>query len=60
MARDRVRRRERPLWGGAFATTYWADPKEGLIGQIYTNLYQNSAPELVERFGTLVYSAIVK
>lgn len=47
-------------WGGAFATTYWADPKEGLIGQIYTNLHQNPAPELAGRFGNLVYSAIVK
>jgi CubicO group peptidase (beta-lactamase class C family) len=33
-------------WGGAFATVYWADPKEGLTAQIYTNLYQNPVPEL--------------
>jgi CubicO group peptidase (beta-lactamase class C family) len=47
-------------WGGAFATTYWADPKEGLTAQIYTNLYQNPVPELAGRFGTLVYAAMVK
>lgn len=47
-------------WGGAFATTYWADPKEGLTAQIYTNLYQNPVPELAGRFGTLVYAAMEK
>ena len=25
-------------WGGAFKTTYWADPRERLIGLVYTNL----------------------
>jgi CubicO group peptidase (beta-lactamase class C family) len=47
-------------WGGAFNTVYWADPKEGLIGQIYTNLYQNPAPDLGGRFGNLVYAALTK
>ena len=47
-------------WGGAFNTIYWADPKEGLIAQIYTNLYQNPVPELGGKFGNLVYAAIVK
>ena len=47
-------------WGGAFSTSYWADPKEGLTAQIYTNLFQNPVPELSGRFGTLVYAAMVK
>ena len=47
-------------WGGAFNTVYWADPKEGLTAQIYTNLYQNPVPELGGKFGTLVYAALVK
>lgn len=47
-------------WGGAFATTYWADPKEGLIGQIYTNLYQTPVPELSGKFMALTYSAIMR
>jgi CubicO group peptidase (beta-lactamase class C family) len=47
-------------WGGAFNTVYWADPKEGITAQIYTNLYQNPVPELGGRFGTLVYGALVR
>lgn len=45
-------------WGGAFATTYWADPEEGLVAQLYTNMV--SGPNLGGRFNTLVYSAIVR
>jgi CubicO group peptidase (beta-lactamase class C family) len=44
-------------WGGAFATTYWADPKERLIGLIYTNVMGSTA-ELGDRFKVLVYSAM--
>ena len=47
-------------WGGAFATGYWADPKEGLTAQIYTNLRQSPVPELAGRFGSLVYAAMVR
>lgn len=47
-------------WGGAFATTYWADPAEGLIAQIYTNILQSPAQGLAGRFNALVYSAITR
>ena len=48
-------------WGGAFATTYWADPKEQLIGELYTNMVNSAAAwELGQRFTTLTYAAIVK
>lgn len=47
-------------WGGAFATTYWADPAEGLVAQIYTNMIRTPGPNLGARFGTLVYSAMVR
>jgi CubicO group peptidase (beta-lactamase class C family) len=45
-------------WGGYFGTTYWADPKERLIGVIYTQLFgvSNSAP--ADRYKVMVYSAI--
>jgi len=44
-------------WGGAFATTYWADPKEHLVALVYTNVYGSTA-KLGELFKTLVYSAM--
>jgi CubicO group peptidase (beta-lactamase class C family) len=44
-------------WGGAFNTTYWADPQERLIGLIYTNTYGVPA-ELSGPFKALVYSAL--
>ena len=44
-------------WGGAFATTYWADPKEHLIALIYTNVLGTTV-NLSEEFKVLVYSAM--
>ncbi len=44
-------------WGGAFATTYWADPKEHLVALVYTNVYGSTA-KLGDVFKTLVYSAM--
>lgn len=45
-------------WGGAFSTQYWADPKENLIGVIYTNIYNNPYGYLAEKFKVLTYQAI--
>ena len=48
-------------WGGAYATTYWADPKEDLIAQLYTNMVNSAAAwAMGQRFTTLTYGAIVK
>jgi CubicO group peptidase (beta-lactamase class C family) len=44
-------------WGGAFNTTYWADPKEHLIGLIYTNVL-GSTVALGDQFKIFVYSAM--
>lgn len=44
-------------WGGAFNTTYWADPKERLVGLIFTNTYGASV-SLGDPFKALVYSAL--
>lgn len=44
-------------WGGAFATTYWADPKEHLVALIYTNVLGLSF-SLGDQFKVLVYSAL--
>ncbi len=44
-------------WGGAFNTQYWADPKENLIGLIYTNIYGTQHWQIGEKFKVLTYSA---
>lgn len=45
-------------WGGAFATTYWADPKEGLVGILYRQLWGTSHWEAPDIFKVMVYSAL--
>jgi CubicO group peptidase (beta-lactamase class C family) len=44
-------------WGGAFATTYWADPKEHLVALIYTNVLGLTL-NFGDQFKVLVYSAM--
>lgn len=46
-------------WGGAFSTTYWADPKEKLIGLIYTNIYNSPSFGVGEKYKALVYQSIM-
>jgi CubicO group peptidase (beta-lactamase class C family) len=46
-------------WGGAFNTHFWADPKENLIGVLYTNVYQTPAWDIGDRFKVLTYQSIV-
>lgn len=46
------------FWGGAFSTHYWADPRENLIGVLYTNIYDNPFGDLGEKFKVLTYQAI--
>ena len=41
-------------WGGAFATTYWADPKENLIAIIYRQLWKTTHGEVPNKFKVLV------
>jgi CubicO group peptidase (beta-lactamase class C family) len=45
-------------WGGAFSTTYWADPKEKIVGLIYKQLWGDQHGELADKFRVLVYQAI--
>ncbi len=44
-------------WGGAFNTTYWADPKEKLVALICTNTYK-APTQLGAPFRSMVYAAI--
>ena len=46
-------------WGGAFSTTYWADPKEKLVGLVYMNLYSSPSFSIGEKFKVLTYQAII-
>jgi CubicO group peptidase (beta-lactamase class C family) len=45
-------------WGGMFATTYWVDPKEKLIGLVYRNIYATSWGSLGNLYKVLVYQAM--
>ncbi|MBX2962190.1 MAG: beta-lactamase family protein [Cyclobacteriaceae bacterium] len=45
-------------WGGAFNTHYWADPKEQLIGLIFTNMYNASQWSIGSKFKVLTYQSI--
>ena len=45
-------------WGGAFSTTYWADPKENLVGIFYRQLWRSTNGEIANKFKVLVYAAL--
>jgi CubicO group peptidase (beta-lactamase class C family) len=45
-------------WGGYFSTTYWADPKEKLIGILYRQLLDVNHPNADTKYKVMVYSAI--
>jgi CubicO group peptidase (beta-lactamase class C family) len=45
-------------WGGAFATSYWVDPKEKMVMLFYRQLQGSTHGDVVEKFRALVYQAI--
>lgn len=45
-------------WAGAFNTHYWADPKEKLVGIIFTNMYNSPYWNIGDRYRVLVYQSI--
>ncbi len=45
-------------WGGAFSTTYWADPKENIIGIFYRQLWGSTLGNVADKFKVLVYQAM--
>ena len=45
-------------WGGAFATSYWVDPKEKMVLLFYRQLQGGSHGDVVEKFRALAYSAL--
>lgn len=46
------------LWGGYFATDYWADPKERIVGLIFLQQSPMSHGEIHNKFAAMVYQAI--
>jgi len=45
-------------WGGMFSSSYWIDPKEKIVAQLFVNIYPNHHGELADKFKALVYQAI--
>ena len=45
-------------WGGAFATSYWVDPKEKMVLLFYRQLRSTTHGDVVEKFRALVYQAL--
>ena len=45
-------------WGGYFATDYWADPEEKIVGLIFTQQYPMSHGEIHNKFKAMVYQAL--
>jgi CubicO group peptidase (beta-lactamase class C family) len=44
-------------WGGAYHSTYWVDPADGIVAVFMTNLMPATGSTLQDRFRTLVYQA---
>jgi CubicO group peptidase (beta-lactamase class C family) len=44
-------------WGGAYHTTYWVDPADGIVAVFMTNLLPANGSLLQDRFRTLMYQA---
>jgi CubicO group peptidase (beta-lactamase class C family) len=45
-------------WGGYFATTYWADPKEQLVCLLFLQQSPFSHSEITDKFRAMVYQAL--
>ena len=47
-------------WGGAFSSTYWIDPKEKIVAQVFINQSPISYGDIHDKFKILLYSAILE
>ncbi len=45
-------------WGGFFGSTYWVDPNQKLIAQIYVQQWPFSHSQISDQFKKLIYEAI--
>jgi len=46
-------------WGGAYHTSYWADPKEKIVAVLMTQLLPANGSDLLNKFRFMVYQAVV-
>lgn len=46
-------------WGGFFSSSYWIDPQEKIVAQLFINQYPSSHGEIHSKFQALLYQAIV-
>ena len=46
-------------WGGMFSSSYWIDPKEKIVAQLFLQLFPNSHGDIHEKFQVMVYQSIV-
>ncbi len=46
-------------WGGAYHTSYWADPKEKIVAVLMSQLLPSTGSDLLDKFRFLVYQAVV-
>lgn len=47
-------------WGGIFATKYWVDPKNKLIGLFFKQVWSDPAGDSVEKFKVMTYGALME
>ena len=45
-------------WGGAYATSYWVDPKEKIVMLFYRQLQRSTHGDVVEKFRAMTYGAL--
>jgi CubicO group peptidase (beta-lactamase class C family) len=45
-------------WGGMFSSSYWIDPEEKIVAQLFINQYPHSHGEIHDKFKAVVYGAI--
>jgi CubicO group peptidase (beta-lactamase class C family) len=47
-------------WGGAFSSTYWIDPTEKIVAQVFINQSPISKGDIHDKIKVLLYSAILE
>lgn len=45
-------------WGGMFSSSYWIDPTQHIVAQLFINQYPMSHGEIHDKFKALVYAAL--